>query len=91
MFDETPPEVIGAVTAVLIAVLRVIYDGKERRPMRILLEAILCGALSFTASAGIEAVGLDPDWAIFAGGMIGYLGADTARSVALKYLKDKTK
>ena len=75
--------------AIFIAILRIIYDGKETRPMRILLEAAICGALSLTVSYGIIALGLNHNWSIFGGGAIGYLGSATVRGMAIKLLNSK--
>ena len=90
MFDEIPPDGMGVIMAVVIATLRILYDRKETRPIRVILEAVLCGTLSLTASSGISALGLSADWAIFAGGVIGYFGADTVRTLAVRFLKNKT-
>jgi len=89
--NSLTPEYAGVFMAMFIAILRVIYDGKETRPMRILLESVICGALSLTASYGILALGLNQNWAIFAGGVIGYLGSATVRGLALKLLNSKVK
>ena len=89
--NEVAPEVAGVLMAVLMAVLRIVYDHKETRPLRILIEALLCGALSLTASSGIKAFGMGIDWAIFAGGCIGYFGPLTVRAIALRAIKNKTK
>jgi lambda family phage holin len=73
-----------------IAVLRVLYDKKETRPLRVVLEALVCGGLSLTAFYGISAAGLSHNWAVFAGGAIGYLGSDTVRAVAMRVIHSKT-
>ena len=86
---KLPPEAAGALMAMGIATLRVIYDKDETRPLRILLEALICGALSLTVSSGIIAMGLSASWAIAAGGTIGYLGSATVRAVALKVIETK--
>lgn len=83
---ELPPEAAGALMAMFIAALRVIYDREETKPMRILLESGICGGLSLTASSGILAMGLDMNWAIFAGGAIGYFGSATVRAFAIRML-----
>lgn len=82
--SKLPPEIAGALMAMAIAIIRVIYDGKEDKPMRIVLESLICGGLSLTASSGIVAMGLDMNWAIFAGGSIGYFGSATVRALAIK-------
>lgn len=75
--------------AMFVATLRVIYDREETRPMRIILESLICGALSLTVSSGILAIGLDTNWAIFAGGSIGYFGSAAVRGLALKFIEKK--
>ena len=82
-------ETKGVIVAVIIAIMRVIYDKDETRPARILLESLICGALSYATSSGIMAAGLDSQWSVFAGGMIGYIGSTTVREVALRLLNKK--
>jgi lambda family phage holin len=89
MFDRVPPEIAGVIMAVAIAILRVIYDRNETRLLRVVLEAGICGGLSLTASYGISAAGLSPNWSIFAGGVIGYLGSNTVRQIAVRALERK--
>lgn len=90
-FNKLPPESAGVLMAMFMAVLRVIYDKEETKPMRILLESVICGALSLTASSGILAMGLNMNWAIFVGGAIGYFGSATVRSIALKLIEYRVK
>lgn len=77
-------ETIGVILAVTISVLRIYYDASERKPLRILIEASLCGCLALAASSGVKAMGLDPDAAIFVGGVIGYLGPVGTREIAMR-------
>lgn len=91
MIEKIPAEFFGVLLAMFIAVLRVIYDKEETKPARILLEALICGALSMTASAAIIALGLDTNWAVFAGGAIGYIGSTHTRLLAVKLLNSKIK
>lgn len=86
LFDAIPPDILGVLLAMFISILRVIYDKKETSKVRIFLESLICGGLSVTASAAIIALGLEENWAVFAGGTIGYFGSATVRSVALKFL-----
>ena len=88
-FNRLPPELAGVLMAMVIAVIRVIYDKEDARPVRVMLEAFICGGLSLTASSAIIAMELDVNWAIFAGGTIGYFGSATVRQFALKLLRRK--
>lgn len=83
------PELLGIILAVVLSVLRVLYDKREVRPVRILLEGMICGALALTVSYGIRAMGLSPDWAVFAAGVIGYTGSNTVRMYALLFVDKK--
>lgn len=67
-----------------VAFLRVMYDDKEPRMVRRLLEAALCGVIALCVAALAEALGIDPGLATFAGGAIGLIGADQVREWARK-------
>lgn len=77
--------------AVTIAILRVIYDQQETRFLRVVLEAALCGALALAAKFGVVAAGLNINWAVFIGGCIGYLGIQSVRAIAMKFINGKVK
>lgn len=81
---------IGPILAMAIAVLRVLYDRKETRALRIGLEAVLCGLLTLAASKGISAMGLNHDWSVVAGGMIGLMGSEFIRYTARRIVRDRT-
>lgn len=87
---NTLPPVWGAVVlAMAMSVLRVIYDEKETKPIRIIIESLMCGALTLTAGYGVMAMELSLYWAIFAGGMVGFFGVEVVRMLILKLLKKK--
>jgi lambda family phage holin len=88
--SKIPPELAGVGLAMVISFLRIAYDGRETSPVRICLESMICGALSLTAYYGIKALGADLDWAIFAGGTIGYLGPASVRALAVRFLRNKS-
>jgi len=84
MLNKLPPEIVGVLMAMFISTLRVIYDKEETKPLRILLEALICGALSLTASSAIIALQLNLNWAVFSGGVIGYIGSTSVRAIAVR-------
>lgn len=90
VMNNLPPQAAGVLMAIFMAVVRVLYDDKETKPQRIIIEALLCGALSLTATYGITALGLNIHWAIFVGGTIGYLGPQSVRQYVTKVLNKKT-
>lgn len=85
----TDPFVVGPIMSMFFAVIRVIYDQEESRPGRIMLEAIVCGLLTWTGGAAIRAMGLPDDWVLVVGGVIGFLGATVVRQIALRFLRRK--
>ena len=91
IFSMIPPEAKSALAAVVVSLLRILYDQKERRWQRISLESLLCGALSYALSSGISAIGLDKDLSIALGAMIGFLGVEFVRSRAYSYVSNLKK
>lgn len=74
-----PEPVRASLLASLIAIMRILYDGKEPRWARRFLEATLCGAIALGIAHLIEALGMSSGWATFLGGAIGLFGADQVR------------
>lgn len=89
--NNIPAPIAGAMMSIVISILRIIYDNEETKIIRILLESCICGALTLTVGAGIKAGGLDPNWVMFTGGVIGYLGSAKIRSISLKIINKKIK
>ncbi|WP_160623612.1 phage holin, lambda family [Mixta intestinalis] len=74
---ETP---IGAVLlAIVMASLRVAYNGGGRRKM--LLEGLLCGALTLSAASTLQYFDLPYSLAIAIGGGIGFIGVEQFRKI----------
>ena len=86
---KIPPEAMGVIMSMLLSALRLVYDRKGTRPIRIILEAALCGCLSLVASSAVLALGMNPQWSIVAGGSIGYLGPATIRTIAVRMINKK--
>lgn len=81
-WDALPGTIKSAILATVVAFLRVMYDGKEPRMTRRLLESILCGAIALCVASLLAASGISSDYSTFAGGAIGLLGADQVRDWA---------
>lgn len=71
--------------ASIIAALRVLYDGKETRKIRIALESLICGCLSLAVSNAIEWLGWPSSMAVTMGGAIGFVGVTAIRELLLKW------
>lgn len=79
----------GAIMAFIIALLRIVWDGNETRPIRILLEASICGALSLCVTSIIDFFSLPASAAITIGGAIGFIGVTALRDLILRFIKRK--
>lgn len=83
------PSIQGMVMAVIVAFLRVLYDDKETSKVRILLESLICGALSLSASSFIGWMDWPPSLSVGVGGMIGFLGVTAIRGFIVKFVGKK--
>jgi len=79
----------GAIMAVTITLLRVLYEAKEPNKWRIILEALICGALSLSASSIIEWMTWPPSLSVAAGGAIGFIGVTAIRDMIIRFLGRK--
>ncbi len=81
------PQILGALMAGLIAYGRLIYDGATRKNKW--LEGVLCGALSLCVTSALDVVGLPVSISPFVGGIIGFVGVDKLREIAISALKKR--
>jgi lambda family phage holin len=79
MIDSLPEPFRAALLAMIVALMRILYDGKEPRWTRRLLESALCGAIALAISHLIQALGMSAGWATFLGAAVGLFGADQVR------------
>ncbi|WP_295475184.1 phage holin, lambda family [uncultured Pseudomonas sp.] len=79
----------GVIMAAVIAFLRVLYDARETRPWRIILESLICGCLSLVASTVIEWMAWPASLSVAAGGTIGFLGVTAMREMLLRVINRK--
>ena len=79
----------GAIMAITVSLLRVMYDAKETSKRRILFESLICGSLSLVASSVIEWMTWPPSLSVAAGGTIGFLGVTAIRELVTRFLGRK--
>lgn len=79
----------GAIMAATVSLLRVLYEAKEANKWRIVFEALICGALSLSASSIIEWMTWPPSLSVAAGGAIGFIGVTVIRELIIKFLGRK--
>lgn len=73
---------LAAALAAALTYLRVLYDGKEHRWDRRLIEAALGGVLTFLVGMGAEKFGMGGGWSYAVAGSVGFLGVDQVRKWA---------
>ncbi|MBE8597892.1 phage holin, lambda family [Xenorhabdus sp. BG5] len=73
------PQISGSVLAIAICYGRLIYDGVERKNRWV--EALLCGALSWSVSSGLEMFGIPINFAPAIGGAVGFIGVEKSASL----------
>ena len=89
LIAQLPPWVAGVAMAVMVSGLRLIYDRKETSFTRIMLESLICGALSVSAGSALDAMGYGQNWYLFCGGFIGFMGSQAIRAAANRLLNKK--
>lgn len=89
VFKQLPPEAMSTIMAIVIAVLRVVYDREETSVMRTILEASLCGFLAMMAVSLAKGLGLGTEWLPFIGGFIGFAGSSYIRNLAESVISRK--
>jgi lambda family phage holin len=87
--SENAPAILAPALSFVIAGLRVIYGGGERR--QVFLEAALCGLATVSIVPALEWLGLPQSMATFAGGMVGFVGVEKLRAYADKLIGLKVK
>ena len=91
--QHIPIAMQGAFMAFVIALLRLIYDGRENSWARKLIEATLCGFLALASGGTLDYFGLDSNMMLIPiSAIIGFIGVEGLRDLARKYTKfhDKT-
>ena len=88
-FVQNNPWMGGVVMAVVTSSLRIFYDQEETRLIRIIIESLLCGALTVTAGSAMMGMGYGPDWYLACGGTIGFAGTQSVRALAYNIINKK--
>lgn len=84
---EHAPVIYAAGLSAVIAVLRVTYAGGTLRQKG--LEGLMCGTVTLAAVSGLSIFGLQTSASAFVGGLLGFIGVDQARAMALRFLGKK--
>ncbi|WP_434223339.1 phage holin, lambda family [Xenorhabdus bakwenae] len=81
------PQISGSALAIVICYGRLIYDGVERKNRWV--EALLCGALSWSVSSGLEMFGIPISFAPAIGGAVGFIGVEKIREFAVRAINKR--
>lgn len=84
--QHLPGPIQAFVAAVIIAPLRIMYDGSEPRWSRILLESILCGTIAYGIASGADYFSVPHGVAVFIGSAVGFAGVVKFREFALAWV-----
>lgn len=82
------PSVYAAGAALTISALNDIRAGKPR--LYTITGALICGLFALSLSAMLEYFGLPPNAGAFVGGLVGFVGADRLRDIALALVYRRT-
>ncbi|MCP9269368.1 phage holin, lambda family [Xenorhabdus sp. XENO-1] len=81
------PQISGSVLVAAICYGRLIYDGVERRNRWV--EPLLCGALSWGISSGLELFGVPGTVSPALGGAVGFIGVEKLREFAFRAISKR--
>jgi lambda family phage holin len=80
---------LPAALATILSYLRILYDDKEPRWDRRLLEAALGGVLVFMVGIGAEKFGMTGGYAYAVAGFVGVLGVEQVRQLGRQWASRK--
>lgn len=86
---EIDSSIWGVFMSIIMAVLRILRDKEESKFSRIMIESLLCGAITFTIGSGVKALGYE-GWDLFVGGTVGAFGSQYVRALGQAWVKRKT-
>lgn len=78
------PALYAALLAFMVAAFRIIYEGGKVR--QVAIEAPLLGLMALAVSNALALAGISQNAAPFFGGMVGLVGVETLRELALRML-----
>jgi lambda family phage holin len=74
-----------------LSYMRIMFDDREPKPLRRLIEATLGALIVLTVGLTVERFGLSSGWAYFSAGFIGVLGVDQVRAFGRMWAERKAK
>lgn len=82
---------LAVALAFVLTYVRIMFDDKEPRPIRRVIEATLGALIVLTVGLTVEKFGLSSGWSYFASGFVGILGVDQVRAFGRMWAERKAK
>lgn len=89
MLQNIPSPFGGVIMAMGLSVVRVIYDREETNLVRLGMESLICGCLTFSAMNLMSGMGIEGDFQYFIGGSAAFFGSQTIKKFALRFIARK--
>lgn len=80
---------LAVVLAFALSYVRILYDAKEPRPVRQIIEALLGAIIVLVVGVACKEFGLSSGWSFFAAGFVGILGVEQVRQLGRKWAERK--
>lgn len=80
---------LSVALAFALSYVRILYDAKESRPVRQIIEALLGAIIVLVVGVACKEFGLSSGWSFFAAGFIGILGVEQVRQLGRKWAERK--
>lgn len=80
---------LAVALAFVLSYVRILYDDKEPKPVRQLLEASLGALIVLLVGLAAEKFGMSSGWSYAVAGFVGVLGVNQVRTLAQKWASRK--
>lgn len=80
---------LAVALAFALSYVRILYDAKEPRPVRQIIEALLGAIITLVVGISCKKFGLSSGWSFFAAGFVGILGVEQVRQMGRKWAERK--
>lgn len=81
--------IAGAVMAFFMSLLRAAFLRQKSSYRQRMLDGAICGALTLAGMSLLNFFGMPESLAVFAGGMLGFIGAEKIREFLFRFISTK--
>ena len=75
--------------AMMLSVIRVIYDREETSAVRIGMESLICGSLALATMNLIAEMGIEGNFQYFIGCSVAFIGSQSIKKFAMRFIARK--